>query len=164
MSRSDRNPAVAHPPVSTIEDTLTFKIARFAALNARDGAVIFRRAFGLTLNEWRVLGLVAAHAPLGLNRLAELVLMDKGQLSRTVQALGARGMLASIVSPQDARKVALSLTDKGRRCHDDVLHFAIARNEEVVTPLTPDETRAFIATLDRLLHFNETLVRDNGNL
>lgn len=164
MARSDSLTCMAHPPVNTIEDTLTFKIARFAALNARDGAVIFRRAFGLTLNEWRVLGLVAAHAPLGLNRLADLVLMDKGQLSRTVQGLVAHGNLASTTCPEDARKVALTLTDRGRARHAAMLEFARARNEEVVTPLSPAETRVFLAMLDRLLAFNETLVRTNGNL
>ncbi len=156
--------APRHPPVASIEDTLTFKIARFAAINARDGTVIFRDGFDLTLNEWRVLGLVAAHAPLGLNRLTELVLMDKGQLSRTVQALVTRGKLVSQVGAADARKVELSLSEKGAALHAKVLEFARARNEEVLEVLSVAEAKQFIALLDRLLVHNTALVRNNGNL
>lgn len=164
MTTPDDPPAQRHPAITTIEDTLTFKIARFAAINARDGSVIFRDAFGLTLNEWRVLGLVAAHAPLGLQELAERVLMDKGQLSRTVARLVERGKLVNEISPDDARKVTLTLTPFGAQRHAEVLAFARDRNEEVLGVLTPDEARMFVTLLDRLLAFNEAFVRASGNL
>ncbi len=164
MTQTDDPDQRLHPNITTIEDMLTFKIARFAAINARDGAVIFRNAFGLTLNEWRVMGLVAAHAPLGLLELADRVLMDKGQLSRTVQALVTRGEVVSRVCPLDARRVELTLTAKGTVRHAQLLAFARDRNEEVLACLSLADARQFIALLDRLLDHNASLVRDNGNL
>lgn len=164
MTQTDDPDQRLHPDITNIEGMLTFKIARFAAINAHDGTAIFRKAFDLTLNEWRVLGLVAAHAPLGLQELADLVLMDKGQLSRTVQALVKRGKLVSRVCPVDARKVKLTLTATGTTWHAKALTFARDRNDEVLACLSLAEARHFIALLDRLLDHNTTLVRNNGNL
>ncbi|HAV09852.1 MAG TPA: hypothetical protein DEF12_15155 [Rhodobacteraceae bacterium] len=157
-------PEIRHPPIETIEDALTFKIARFAAINAADGAVIFSKALGLTLNEWRVLGLVGAHQPVTLAQIAARLLMDKGQLSRLLRGLLARGLLTSETRLADARQSDLCLSAEGVMLHQRGLAIVQDRNDEVVAPFNPIELDQFMALLDRLMLYNEELVAKAGNL
>ena len=150
-----------HPPIRSIREALSFRIARLAALNERAGSYHFQATLGLRLNEWRVLGLVAscAPAPTTFAELRDILLIDKGQLSRVVAGLVGRELLQSRPLDSDARQVSLTLTDEGRAVHDVALSFTQTRNEVVVSSLTPDECRTFLRLLDRVLTHNEALAR-----
>ena len=68
---TDFETAAIHPPIETILDALSFRLARLNALNERIGSQHFRRKYDMSLNEWRVLGLTCALEPLSFNHLAE---------------------------------------------------------------------------------------------
>lgn len=153
-----------HPKIETIMDALTFQISRFAAINDRDGSVIFRDAFDLRLNEWRVLGLVNALQPASFHQLRAVLLMDKGQLSRVIKELVTRGLITSTALPSDARQIVLEMTQDGQALHDRALSFTAERNEEVVAPLTAEECTEFMRLLSRIADYNERIVLGTGNL
>lgn len=147
-----------HPTIETIEDALTFKIARFAAINAYDGGHMFRATFQLTLNEFRVVGLIAAHQPVTFASIAKRLYMDKGQLSRLVHAIQDRGLIRSEPNAEDARQLDLRLTEAGTALHERIIQAIQSANEEVIDPLSADEVATFLSLLDRLLDHNERLV------
>ncbi|MEX0758328.1 MAG: MarR family transcriptional regulator, partial [Tistlia sp.] len=128
-----------HPAIADIRDLLTFRIAMLAAANDRMGQDWLQSLYGLRILEWRVLGLVAAREPVGFGEVARALLVDKGQLSRLVKQLGARGLLAAEPDGRDQRLVLLSLTAAGRALHDRVLPVALERNERVVSALSAQE-------------------------
>jgi len=146
-----------HPPIGTILDALTFRLARLAAVNHHTGSARFREAFGLSLNEWRVMGVVNALSPVTFGRIRDVLLMDKGQLSRVVKQLTARGVLRSTPTPKDARAVELSLTEVGSELHDEVLKITALRNEVVVETLTREECQEFMRILQKITAHNEQL-------
>ena len=156
-SKSDAG-AGKHPKIETIEDALTFKIARFAAVNAYDGGHMFRAAFQLTLNEFHLLGLVGAHRLVTFAWIAKRLYMDKGRLSRLVRAIQERGLISAEPNEEDARQLDLSLTEAGMKLHERILSSIQSTNDEVVEPLSESEVATFFALLDRLLDHNERLV------
>lgn len=160
MSEHSKSDAEAgkHPRIQTIEDALTFKIARFAAINAYDGGHMFRATFQLTLNEFRLLGLVGAHQPVTFAWIAKRLYMDKGQLSRLVGTMQERELISAEPNEDDARQLDLSLTESGMKLHERILNSIQSANEEVVEPLTASEVATFFDLLDRLLDHNERLV------
>ncbi|MCV2893208.1 MarR family winged helix-turn-helix transcriptional regulator [Lentibacter sp. XHP0401] len=139
-----------HPPIEAVTDALSFRIARFNLLNERLGGANFQNRLGVTLNEWRVIGLTEALSPAVVSDVRKMLLMDKGQLSRVVSGLVGRGFLTTHPSQEDRRVVTLSLTRAGRELHGRVLAEAAMRNESVVGCFTPDECAEFLRLLDKL--------------
>jgi DNA-binding MarR family transcriptional regulator len=151
-----------HPPIGSIRDALSFRIARMAAINERAGGFYFQNELGLRLNEWRVLGLVAAAGVAAFSDIRDQLLIDKGQLSRVVASLVGRGLLESRPSASDARQVDLSLTAKGRALHDRGIAFTAERNEAMADVLSAAECRHLLDMLDRLIAHNEALQEQPG--
>ncbi len=147
-----------HPAVHSIEDVITFKLARFVGINERLGHRWSETKFDLSLNEWRMLALVQAYAQVRAGDLAELMLMDKSQLSRLIKSLQAKKTLKSKPDPHDARAVVLSLSTKGEMLYDEVLAEVLCRNENVLAPLSDEEISVFDGLLTRLVRHNEHLL------
>ena len=139
-----------HPSVSSIRDLLSFKVARFSALNQRLGGYWIKEVFDLNLNDWRILGLVAASASISFKELKTILCMDKGQLSRSVKLLVERGYISTEFSKDDARALDLRITKVGRKLSKEILLFSKQRNDVAVQCLNKKECEVFLATLKKL--------------
>jgi DNA-binding MarR family transcriptional regulator len=139
-----------------IRDLLSYRLARVAGLNDRSGHAHLAETFAITLSEWRVFGNIKTLAPVMLADLSRFMLIDKGQLSRTVSALIARGWVASKASKFDRRIILLTLTPAGQSEHDRILTFAAARNRTMLSVLEPTERRDLVRLLAKLEAFVET--------
>ena len=148
-----------HPPVTTIDDVFTFKMNRFVMINEREGHRWSADLFDLSLNEWRVLALVNAHEPVRAGDVAELMLMDKSQLSRLIKTLTNKQLIKSQPDANDARAIVLSVTPKGLTLYTNMMVEVIRQNEKVLMPLSVDEVAQFNDMLDRLTAHSLALLR-----
>lgn len=151
-----------HPAIREIADALTFKIARFAALNERAGSLRFKEAHDISLNQWRILGLTAALGPVSTRQVRDVLYMDRGQFSRVVKQLVERGLIETSAMPSNASAHELRVTAAGKALHDKLIRFTAERNEAVVSILTPDECAKFLEMLDRINSHNEALLKEAG--
>ena len=87
-----------------------------ALLRARDATLApFRReldAIGLTVQQWRVIRVLADGAPRTAGELSELCVLMPPSLSRILKALTKRGLIAR-VEDEDARRRRVELTAAG---------------------------------------------------
>lgn len=139
-----------HPPVSVIEDVFTFKMNRFVMINERQGHRWSQKLFDLSLNEWRLLALIKSKSAAHAGNLAELMLMDKSQLTRLIKSLAVKKLIKSSPDSADARAVILSLTPKGAALYVDMMAVVMRTNENVLAPLSAEEVALFTDMLDRL--------------
>ena len=139
-----------HPPIAAIEDALSFRVARFNLINDRLGGANFVKRFGITLNEWRVIGLTHSADRPTHSDIRKTLLMDKGQLSRIVSSLGERGLLHVKEAESDKRAIQLELSAEGQELHDHILTEASRRNESVASCFTAEECAEFLRLLDKL--------------
>lgn len=139
-----------HPEIDSLVDALSFRVARFNLLIERVGIAIFVEEFGLKLNEWRVMGLVRASAEVTHSDLSKTLVMDKGQVSRTVNGLIKRGLIEPKFSRTDKRVAYLQLTETGEALHADVIAVVRQENEVVVDCFTPEECEEFLRLLNKL--------------
>ncbi|NNE53821.1 MAG: MarR family transcriptional regulator [Sulfitobacter sp.] len=155
----DPNGAVSkHPPVSTVEDVITFRLQRLVTIGDRAGNQWFERLFDLTLNEWRLLALIVAHAPARAGDMADLLYMDKSQLSRVIKSLQSKGLIRNATDPNDGRAVALKPTGKGKKLYTTILEEVLRSNERVLAPLTAEEVAVFDSLLGKLIDHNSALL------
>mgnify|MGYP000858957994 CR=1 FL=1 len=158
ISNFDKQLKNIHPTVKSIRDLLSFKVARFSALNQRLGGSLIKELFDLSLNDWRILGLVSAEKKLAFKTLQSILYMDKGQLSRSVKFLVQRGYIFTELKKDDARAVDLIITSRGKKLNKEILHFSTNRNELAVSCLTKQECEAFLATLKKVTDHSEKIL------
>lgn len=139
-----------HPPIEKITDALSFKVARLNAINERAGSHLFKVNHDITLNQWRILGLVSAMGPVASRKVRDCLFMDKGQFSRVVKQLTERGLIEASPMSSNASALALQLTDAGKALHKVLIEFTAERNARTASCLTPEECETFLRLLDKV--------------
>lgn len=161
MTRAARpKEADAPRPLRDLRDAPAHQLAILARLSNRKAQADFSARYDVTLGEWSVLAIIKVHAPVTLVDLSQATLLDKGQLSRTVQRLVQRGWVESRAAPRNRGAVHLSLTAAGRALHAELLAFAALRNEIMMSVLTPAERDCFVACIDKLRAHMESAFDD----
>nr|WP_325249980.1 MarR family winged helix-turn-helix transcriptional regulator [Amylibacter sp.] len=157
------NPALPDPDsIERLSQAMSFRISRLAAINERAGTHRFKNEFGLSLSEWRVIGLVAESSPATTSKIRKMLLLDRGLLSRTVKELCSRNLLITEPSPKDRRQTLLFLTDEGRALHQACIKFTDERNRSMASVLTAKEQEEFGRILDLMIDHNAKLLKQ-GN-
>lgn len=149
----------AGAPAATIKDLLSWRIHRTANALSRSAALRYRQGFDVSLMEWRSIALLGDFAPLTLKELARQAGLDKGQASRVVRGLVARGLVRREVNAGDARELALRLTAAGRRLHRGLMRAARERDAAFRAVLSPEEAAALDSALGKLLAVARALGR-----
>ncbi|MFJ6678687.1 MarR family winged helix-turn-helix transcriptional regulator [Microbacterium sp. NPDC091382] len=102
--------------------------ARTLAVRALEGEfsdliALFRRRIienansvspGMLPGAYKVFTTIARHEPITQSALAEMLILDKGQLSRTVRELTDLELIERTPDPTDGRSSLLTATDHGR--------------------------------------------------
>ena len=133
----------------TIRDLLSYQVSRTANAMSRSAALRFA-GFGVTLQEWRTLALLAAGAPLGLNELARAAGLDKAQMSRAVSALIARELVQKRASEAGGRSTSLTLCLRGRALYGDLIAAAAERDRAFRACLSDEEQTVLHSALRKL--------------
>jgi DNA-binding MarR family transcriptional regulator len=146
---------VAEDPLETrsagsdapIVETISSKLI-VAANFLRRGAILrYRRLVGLPWVEYGIVAVLGRRKPITVAGLAELLGMDKAQLSRALANLVRRKLVARSANPEDSREVLVALTEAGLEAHGTMVCAGFERNTYLLANLSRDE----IAHLDRIL-------------
>lgn len=73
--------------------------------------------FGLNIAQWRAVALLSLAKRTTFRELAEYAWLDRGDLSRALRQLEARGLVRRTPHPEDRRSAHLALTASGRRIY-----------------------------------------------
>lgn len=98
---------------------------------------------GYTFTQCHVLFELAAQGELGLLELAEILLLDKSNTSRTVKKLVELGLIKSKKTEADSRQKLFSLTAKGEKALAKTVDLADVQVESAISVLT-DEQRSVV--------------------
>ena len=112
-----------------------------------------KKGFGIGLNEWSCLALLAKEPEIAATRICEVSGFNKAVISRSVQALEEKGFIRSNSVPEHNRKKVMSLTAEGRRVHNEIMKQALARQELLLSGLNEAQRDQLIVLL-RILHGN----------
>lgn len=134
-----------------IDDSLFFRLVRVVNLTARPFSESIGRAHHLTLNEWRVLLVLANHPGVAASEVAALTGLDKMSVSRALGGLVRRGRVVRRVDPADKRRQRLRLSADGERLYERVGTPAKAREGHLFRGIGAEEQARLGRTLDRLI-------------
>lgn len=127
-----------------------------AAVNnalSRGASGLYRSAFGIGIVDWRVIGTLAIEPGATAGRICEVIALDKGATSRSLQFLSERGYLTHVATGKDSRKRRWWLNDSGYALHGAVLNLALERERRLVRNVAPPDLEVFLRVM-RIMRAN----------
>ncbi|MFN3744973.1 MAG: MarR family winged helix-turn-helix transcriptional regulator [Hyphomicrobiaceae bacterium] len=108
---------------------------------------IYAERFDLTRPEWRILATLGSGGGIRAREIGRLTTLDKMQVSRAVQRLERRGLIARKDDADDRRNKRVRLTRAGRSLYDQIVPLVQEREKAILADLSADDR----ATLDRII-------------
>ena len=156
---SEADPAAAAGASGVLHALVTMRMVRLFILLRRGGILAQRRRFDLSEIEWRIMAQLGETAPLSLNGLAEALVQDRGQLSRAVKGMVARGLLTRERKP-GGPEIEIELTDDGRALHAAMVGWVIERDARLTEGLDPADLAALWRVTDTMIGRAEGLLAE----
>ena len=85
------------------------------------------------------------------SELAEALLTTRGGVTKRIDRLEKKGLVARIPNDTDRRSLYIALTAQGERLIDELIALHTQNESHLLSVLTPDEVGAFDLTLRKLL-------------
>jgi DNA-binding MarR family transcriptional regulator len=116
-------------------------------------------AFDITPVQYGLLTTLSLNPDLDQNSIGRELGIDRTNVADVLARLARRGLLERHRSKQDKRMVLARLTPAGQRVTDEMYAAMLKAQNRLLAPLLPDERKAFIDTLLRLIEGNNHLGR-----
>jgi DNA-binding MarR family transcriptional regulator len=134
-----------------VDDSIFFKLVRVVNLTARPFSESIGRSYHLSLNEWRILLVLANHPRVVASEVAALTGLDKMTVSRAIAALERRGRVVRKVDATDRRRMLLRLSAAGERLYERIGLPAKARERSLFRGIAAADQERLEHLLDRLI-------------
>jgi DNA-binding MarR family transcriptional regulator len=140
-----------------IRRLVLYRMSAFATITDRTGQLFFQRKFGISLREYRMIGVVGYAQPISVLKLADECFLDKSQVSRTVLKLVEAGYITRTDGrgKPTNRGGTLRLSTRGAELLRQGLKYGQELNAEALNALSREEIEWFSNCLDRLLALAE---------
>jgi DNA-binding MarR family transcriptional regulator len=146
-----------------IVETISSKLI-VAANFLRRGAILrYRRLVGLPWVEYGIVAVLGRRKPITVAGLAELLGMDKAQLSRALSNLVRRELVARSTNPEDSREVLVALTEAGLETHEVMVRAGFERNAYLLANLSSQQISELDGVLEELTRRAVEMLRDEQN-
>jgi DNA-binding MarR family transcriptional regulator len=93
------------------------------------------------------MGVLAGMPNISANQITNAIGLDKGAVSRALHELEKRSLIASELDPKDNRSRIVRLSKAGDALHDRGIVAALAREQRLLSTLSPHELETLIVCL-----------------
>lgn len=137
-------------PDFDLERYLPYRFVVLAARLSSRLAKQYKKEFGISIPEWRVLLNVGYTKDLSIRDIEQRVSLERSKVSRAATKLEAKGYLAKQVDSRDKRLLKLTLTREGTELLSKLIPIAEAFQAEL-NLILGDDKEALQLALDRLM-------------
>lgn len=141
----------SHEPDSIeLERFLPYRLSVLTNIVSSAIADAYRRRFGLSIPEWRVIAVLSRHPGISATEVAELTRMDAVAVSRAVSRLIRAGRLRRTIARHDRRRSVLSVSPAGAAVYREVAPLALRFERDLLDGMDRAERAALDSALDTL--------------
>lgn len=133
-----------------LEHRPAYRFSILAALSTRAMAGMLAERFGITVAGWKALSMIGAFGPISSGSVARRSSMDPDKVTRAVDQLVDKGLVARKVDREDRRRVVLTLTARGKRAYGEIDGMRRQVDVQFLSVLSESERRNMFAALDKL--------------
>jgi MarR family transcriptional regulator, lower aerobic nicotinate degradation pathway regulator len=109
-----------------------------------------RMVEGLTQTQFAALAKLYEVGPCSQNHLGRLIYLDAATIKGVVDRLHLRGFVTALNDPNDRRRRAVALTDRGRHLTEAAVRVAADITAATLAPLSAEEQRQIAKLLRKL--------------
>ena len=120
------------------------------AMQRHTAIFMSRMPEGLTQTQFAALAKLYEVGPSSQNHLGRLIYLDAATIKGVVDRLRARGFVTAMPDPNDRRRRAVALTERGRAVTQQARNVAAEITAATLAPLTPDEQKTIAKLLKKL--------------
>ena len=154
---------VAKSSRSGLSALVSMRMIRLFVMLRKSGILAQRRQFGLSETEWRIMTQLGETASLSLNRLADAMLQDRGQLSRAVKSMVERGLLTRERKP-GGPEVEIDLSDEGRAIYARMVEWVHERDKALTAGIPPENVATVWRVLGEMMEHAQAMVDEEQRL
>lgn len=148
--RARRGHSLAQAPGKFVSSYLLYLLA--ASSEAASHQFHARvREMGLRVPEWRVLACLFDQDGLMITQLARFSLMEQSRMTRIVDQMEKRGLVARRSDEGDGRRVRVYLTEEGQSLSTELVEEAQDHETRLLSALSPADAERIKPSLVRLL-------------
>jgi DNA-binding MarR family transcriptional regulator len=140
----------ATTPVLDLERYLPGFITWISNKLSRGASQHYLNVFGIGIEVWRCLVLLALESSISAQRVSRITGMDKSSVSRCFKSMQVGGLIMLALADGDGRLRIAKLTAKGRKLHDQIIGIALERERVLIEVLDPSEREVLIGLMRRL--------------
>lgn len=133
-----------------LETFLPFQLSVVANRISQTVGQAIATRFSLQIPEWRIVVVLGKYGPLSALEIARKTSMDKARVSRAQHRLADLGLASMRPSPDDRRKVIVSLETEGLALYRDMVPLAHEAAQRLFAPLAPEEQEVLQAITQKL--------------
>lgn len=138
----------AEQPRYVLDDQVGFLMR--VAMQRHTAIFMSRMIEGLTQTQFAALAKLYEVGPCSQNHLGRLIYLDAATIKGVVDRLGARGFVTALNDPNDRRRRAVALTERGRLVTEAAVKEAANITAATLKPLTAEEQRQVVRLLRKL--------------
>lgn len=133
-------------------DQVIARMIRAVNLAARPFTRELGARYGISLNEWRCIRIIAVEGGVGsASALAERTGLDKMSTSRAVNGLERKGLVVRERDAADRRRYRIALSEPGRTLTEALVPASTARADLMLGSLSVRERTQLMDMLDRII-------------
>ncbi len=138
----------AEPGKYVLDDQVGFLMR--VAMQRHTAIFMSRMTSGLTQTQFAALAKLFEVGPCSQNHLGRLIYLDAATIKGVVDRLCLRGLVTAMADPNDRRRRAVALTERGRSATEEATKVAAEITTATLAPLSPEERKAVVKLLKKL--------------
>jgi len=129
---------------------ISYVVTFVANLMAFGGVKDNVQRFGLTVRQWRIIGLIGQMGPMTLSEITNTLHHEKSTLSRAARELEKRALLCRLTNRHHKSSPRLWFTRAGQDLYDEITPIFTEQAEKFTTILDAAEQQQLCDLLDKL--------------
>lgn len=143
-------PDKAPAPAIDLERYVPAYLTWVANKLSRGASQHYLALFGVGIETWRCLVLLALHGSVTAQQVSKVIGMDKGAVSRCFKSMQKQNLIQTKLDDADGRVRVAVLTPEGRALHDRIREVALERERALLAVLSAKEADQLLSLLRRL--------------
>ena len=133
-----------------LQSYVPFHLSQIATKWSSASSRIYLERFGIGINDWRVMSVLANEPNAAANRVCAITGFDKALIGRSIRVLEKKKLITIKSDPTDRRSQLLRLTANGMKIYDQIYVIAREREKLLLGGLNKKEIEMLLSLLRRL--------------
>lgn len=133
-----------------LEKFLPYRLSVLEQLTSQAIAERYNRKYDLSRMQWRVMATIAMFGGISARDICLFTHMEKMQVSRAIQSLNQRHLIAQTKNDLDQRSSILNLTPDGEKIYTQIAPQVLDEETRIFSALSASELKTFDRLLEKL--------------